>query len=698
MQHAVIVLPTYNERSTIKRLLNAILTQQQFVRNVYLSIVVVDDSSPDGTSDIVREYAKFFPQVHLLTGRKKQGLGRAYIRGFTYAIRKLHADIVFEMDADFSHSPSYIPRFIAEIERGKDFVIGSRYIRGGSIPADWSWKRKLNSKWGNIFARYIAGLHGVQDCTSGFRAIKTELLRSLHFQKLGVKGYAFQISLLYHALKTGASVSEIPIDFIDRKEGKSKIRFADISEFVTTAFTLRFPTLPYLTSFIFFFFIGFFLGLSCIFLQTQGFLQSTIVATAFMMAFSMAITFQGIFSLYWMLYVWEDIKNKDTDNESLVLVRPMHSFTALIPARHEEKVIADTLHAVSAIEYPEQMKETLVICRSDDVNTILTVQKTIDNIGKSNIKLVVFDDYPINKPHSLNIGLAHATKDIVVVFDAEDQPHKDIYAVVNKKFVTDDSDVVQSGVQLMNYRSRWFSMINVLEYFFWFKSTLHFFAESGVIPLGGNTVFFKRSWLNKIDGWDEECLTEDADIGIRLSIEGAKTAVVYNPRYATQEETPLTLSSFIRQRTRWNHGFLQILLKQEWLAFPKGSQRFLAAYILFLPILQFLTIVFMPVLLYLGYAIKPSVLISLLTIIPLFVLLLQFITYNIGLYEFTKDYRKKYSLFFPVFLLITFFPFQIVLAFSAFRAIVRLVSGNMVWEKTQHMNAHRESFTISPAY
>jgi dolichol-phosphate mannosyltransferase len=127
-------------------------------------ILVVDDTSPDGTAMIVKKHKSFGKKIYLLQDCPKEGLGAAYVRGFTYAIKKLKADIVIEMDADFSHNPADLPRLIREVVDGNDFVIGSRYVSGGSIPKDWSIMRKVNSKFGNILARYIGGLKEVKDC------------------------------------------------------------------------------------------------------------------------------------------------------------------------------------------------------------------------------------------------------------------------------------------------------------------------------------------------------------------------------------------------------------------------------------------------------------------------------------------------------------------------------------------------------
>jgi dolichol-phosphate mannosyltransferase len=233
----VIILPTYNERGNIAALLSALQGEFRRLRHD-MQVLVVDDNSPDGTATLVREAKQSQPNVHLICG-EKAGLGAAYIRGMEYAIRELHADVVFEMDADFSHNPADVPRLLAALEEGADFVIGSRHVKGGSIPAEWSMWRKLNSAGGNWVARYIAGLYGIRDCTAGFRAIRASILRQIDFSALRVKGYAFQVALLHQAVTLGAVVREVPVHFIDRKLGQSKLGLADIVEFVLNAWWIR---------------------------------------------------------------------------------------------------------------------------------------------------------------------------------------------------------------------------------------------------------------------------------------------------------------------------------------------------------------------------------------------------------------------------------------------------------------------------
>jgi len=233
----VIIVPTYNERDNISALVPA-LHSLPTPRAHSVEILVVDDSSPDGTAHAVRDLQTEYPNLHLLVG-SKAGLGAAYVRGMRHALDVMGADVVFEMDADFSHKPEDVPRLLAEIDQGADFVIGSRYVRGGSIPREWGIRRKLNSRLGNFVARYVAGINRVHDCTAGFRAIRASILRQIDLGALRVQGYAFQVALLHAALVAGARIVEVPVQFVDRTKGESKLGLSDIVEFVANAWWIR---------------------------------------------------------------------------------------------------------------------------------------------------------------------------------------------------------------------------------------------------------------------------------------------------------------------------------------------------------------------------------------------------------------------------------------------------------------------------
>ncbi len=236
----VVIVPTYNERLNIGPLITALQEQFQAMSHD-MHVLVVDDRSPDGTAEVVQELQTRYRNVHLLEG-EKAGLGTAYVRGMRYAFHDLHAEVMFEMDADFSHNPQDVRRLMAEIDQGAEFVIGSRYVQGGSIPEEWGRLRKLTSWGGNIVARYVAGIYHVRDCTAGFRAIRSSLLLRTKLGSLKVQGYAFQLVLLHAAVVEGARIREIPVDFVDRKQGKSKLGLSDVIEFIINAWWIRFQS------------------------------------------------------------------------------------------------------------------------------------------------------------------------------------------------------------------------------------------------------------------------------------------------------------------------------------------------------------------------------------------------------------------------------------------------------------------------
>ncbi len=236
---ACIVLPTYNEQATIKTVLEQIFTQK--FPNWSLSVLVVDDTSPDGTADIVTDLQKVYTNLFLLSG-KKEGLSIAYKRGFRYVLEHMpDMDYLFEMDADLSHNPAYLRDFLKAADQGYDFIIGSRYIPGGSIPREWKWYRYVLSFWGNQYIRFVGGMARVHDCTSGFRCIGTALLRKMNLDQVLSKGYAFQMSLVHQATRKGARIKEVPIIFTDRVHGSSKLSgWFDTLECLFTATSLRF--------------------------------------------------------------------------------------------------------------------------------------------------------------------------------------------------------------------------------------------------------------------------------------------------------------------------------------------------------------------------------------------------------------------------------------------------------------------------
>lgn len=217
----VFILPTYNEAGNISLVINQLEKVFTSIPNYSFFILVVDDKSPDNTALAVEKLKKKYPNISLISG-DKQGLGIAYIRGMEYARTKLNADIFFSMDSDLSHDPALIPKFLEKIEKGSDIVVGARYIKGGSIPADWAWERKLFSIAGNLIIRFGLMIPSIHDWSSGYRAIRAEVFESIRPGLEKYKGYTFQMAYLHRALNAKYKVREVPLNFVDRKHGESK--------------------------------------------------------------------------------------------------------------------------------------------------------------------------------------------------------------------------------------------------------------------------------------------------------------------------------------------------------------------------------------------------------------------------------------------------------------------------------------------
>lgn len=219
----VIINPTYNEKENIEKLIT-ILENEIFpqIKNHDMNILVADDNSPDGTALEVRKLMKKWDNLDINSG-EKLGLGAAYVRAMTYAIDKMKADVVFEMDADLQHDPEKISEFLKKIDEGYDMVIGNRYSDGGSIPKNWPFMRKIFSIVANLFVRTVFTKFSVHDWTGGYRALKKEVFLKEKDALTNYKGYIFQISFLHIAIKDGFKIGEVPFHFSDRTLGRSKI-------------------------------------------------------------------------------------------------------------------------------------------------------------------------------------------------------------------------------------------------------------------------------------------------------------------------------------------------------------------------------------------------------------------------------------------------------------------------------------------
>lgn len=235
----VIIIPTFNEKGNIEKLIN-ILETEVFtkIKKHNMNILVADDNSPDGTADVVKKLISKWKNIDLSLG-EKNGLGAAYIRGMSYAVEKMNADLIFEMDADLSHDPHKVPEFIKKIEGGADMVVGTRYSEGGRIPQNWPIQRKAFSIFGNLLVRTILMRFKIHDWTGGYRALKKEVFLKEKPELTSFTGYTFQVSFLHKAVRDGFKIAEVPISFTDRTLGRSKIApkeyIIDLLRYVITA-------------------------------------------------------------------------------------------------------------------------------------------------------------------------------------------------------------------------------------------------------------------------------------------------------------------------------------------------------------------------------------------------------------------------------------------------------------------------------
>jgi dolichol-phosphate mannosyltransferase len=228
---ALVIVPTYNERENVRRLVETVLLQDSRI-----DILVVDDGSPDGTGELVDQIAAFNPRVSALHRPRKLGLGTAYIAGFRWALERDYA-LVLEMDADFSHDPAHLPQFLAAAEDA-DLVLGSRYQQGRVTVVNWPINRLILSYCANVYARRVTGLP-VWDATGGFKCFRRSVLESIDFDHVKSNGYAFQIEMSFRAWRKQCRIVEIPIVFVDRTEGTSKMSKSIVREAVWMVWRLR---------------------------------------------------------------------------------------------------------------------------------------------------------------------------------------------------------------------------------------------------------------------------------------------------------------------------------------------------------------------------------------------------------------------------------------------------------------------------
>ncbi|WP_443334509.1 glycosyltransferase [Streptomyces sp. ZAF1911] len=410
--------------------------------------------------------------------------------------------------------------------------------------------------------------------------------------------------------------------------------------------------------------------------------------SVFICVISLALFWMAAFTLWWQMHAWRTPETLASTRFDRPDGGGRLAFSLLLPARHEQAVLEHTIERL--LESSHRDYEIIVIVGHDDPGTAEVAERAAARAP--GLVRVVTDHHEVkNKPKALNTALPHCRGDIVGVFDAEDQVHPELLSHVDHAFRATDADVVQGGVQLINFHSSWYSLRNCLEYFFWFRSRLHLHAEKGFIPLGGNTVFVRTEVLREAGGWDPNCLAEDCDLGVRLSSVGKKVVVAYDSDMVTREETPGSLMSLLKQRTRWNQGFLQVYRKKDWQQLPGRGQRWLARYTLMSPFMQASSGVIIPVNFAVAVFLDVPVGVAIVTFLPMITAIATFVFEVVGLHDFGRQYGMRVRFVHYVKLVVGGPFYQVMLAGAAIRAVWREQRGRNEWELTSHTGAHLAS-------
>jgi glycosyltransferase XagB len=442
---------------------------------------------------------------------------------------------------------------------------------------------------------------------------------------------------------------------------------------------------------------------------------------AFILVVSVSMILVAATTLTFQLYKWWRPEHNDP-NRYGEPDAPRLPGVILVPMRHEEAVAGQTLERLAQLDHPDYWVVPIIDHPDDPGTAAIAHGKAREHPGR-----VLVCPYPEEaEVHNKPIGLNAAVEMLhelqipfawVGVADAEDLFHPDLLKLVDYRFRTTGAGIVQCGVQLMNFASdphtsplpvgrlgrarrwwkahasAWWRVTNVLEYFKWFQSRLKLQAAVRVMPLGGNTVFFRREFLEALhqrhgNYWDEDCLTEDCKIGILASVLGFKVDVVYIEELVTREETPATLAGFIRQRVRWMQGFIHVFFERDWLRLPTLSQRVLAVYVLGFQFFQAATGLLAPVALALALFHKAPVLLTLLATVPLALSGLAVLLDVVLLAQFGQTFGERVRLRDYAGLVLGAYPFQVVLSVAAVWATARFMLGRNDWVKTRHQGVH----------
>ncbi|MFR9776355.1 glycosyltransferase [Micromonospora sp. MS34] len=450
-------------------------------------------------------------------------------------------------------------------------------------------------------------------------------------------------------------------------------------------------------------------------------LPAVLFLDLFLVAVSLFMLVVAVTTLAFQLYKWWLPEHNDPDRYGEP-DEPRLPGVILVPMRHEEAVAGHTLERLANLHHPDYVVMPIIDHPDDPGTAAIAHEKAARYPGRVLVAPYPEDTDVHNKPIGLNAAVRELDRrriryEWIGVADAEDLFHPELLRMVDYRFRRTGAGIVQCGVQLMNFSadartlplpagrlprlrrwllantSGWWRAANVLEYYKWFQSRLKLQAATKVMPLGGNTVFFRREFLDALRRrygayWDEDCLTEDCKIGMVASVLGYDVDVVYVDEMVTREETPDTLRGLVRQRVRWMQGFIQVFTEREWLALPRASQKVLAVYVLGFQFFQAFSVVFAPVALALALAHKSPVVVALLASVPLGISLLTIALDVLMLHQFGRTFGQKVRLRDHLGVVLGGYPYQAVLSVAGVWALLRHVLGRTNWVKTAHSGAH----------
>lgn len=406
------------------------------------------------------------------------------------------------------------------------------------------------------------------------------------------------------------------------------------------------------------------------------------------------LTAIAIATLYWSTHAWHSPATYDATLLDYSVEQTTSNFSIVVPLRDEGySVVSATIERLLAQDHPNL--QVVASVGFDDPATLAVVRRLMaEHPGR--ITLAVCESTVHNKPTQLNAALDYCTGNIVGIFDAESLSAPGLLRQIDGAFQDPSIDAVQGGVVMVNHRSSWVALRSSLEYYVNHRSKMHFAGDRGVMLMGGNTVFFRRSVLRELGGWDAGNLTEDAEIGLRLLASGHKVRVVFDPALVSREEAPTTVGAWTKQRTRWNLGFMQTLASGVWRQLPEAKDRRFAVWLLIQPTLLAVSGVTIPagiLIVLMGHvpiwATLPAFapLIPALFIVAIETTMLHFYSVEVEVEVRVRDYLK----------LVVSTPFyQLLCGFAALRASVRYSRGQLSWEKTHHPGSHL-TMVVTPA-